>query len=95
MRLRLRLVLLLMLPLLLVSGVYSVVRVQQEARARVADEHARASGMARTIQIAVENAHIFKKHGGANFAAIPCLNDSAPGMEVIRRLALRELQGWV
>ena len=56
MRLRLRLVLLLMLPLLLVSGVYSVVRVQQEARARVADEHARAAGMARTIQIAVENA---------------------------------------
>ena len=44
MRLRLRLVLLLMLPLLLVSGVYSVVRVQQEARARVADEHARAAG---------------------------------------------------
>jgi protoporphyrin/coproporphyrin ferrochelatase len=46
-------------------------------------------------EIAFENAHIFKKHGGANFAAIPCLNDSAPGMEVIRRLALRELEGWV
>ena len=46
-------------------------------------------------EIAFENAHIFKKHGGQNFAAIPCLNDSAPGMEVIRRLAERELEGWV
>ena len=45
-------------------------------------------------EIAVENAHIFKHHGGKNFAAIPCLNDSAPGMEVIRQLAVRELQGW-
>ena len=46
-------------------------------------------------EIAFENAHIFKKRGGQNFAAIPCLNDSAPGMEVIRRLAERELEGWV
>jgi ferrochelatase len=46
-------------------------------------------------EIAVENAHIFKKHGGESFAAIPCLNDSAPGMLVIRQLALRELAGWV
>ena len=46
-------------------------------------------------EIAVENAHIFKKHGGQNFAAIPCLNDSAAGMQVISNLALRELKGWV
>ena len=46
-------------------------------------------------EIAVENAHIFKKHGGKNFAAIPCLNDSAPGMLVIWQMALRELKGWV
>jgi ferrochelatase len=46
-------------------------------------------------EIAVENAHIFRRHGGENFAAIPCLNDSAPGMEVLRQMALRELQGWV
>jgi protoporphyrin/coproporphyrin ferrochelatase len=46
-------------------------------------------------EIAVENAHIFKQYGGENFAAIPCLNDSAPGMQVIRQLALRELKGWV
>ncbi len=46
-------------------------------------------------EIAVESAHIFKKRGGENFAAIPCLNDSAPGMLVIRQLVLRELKGWV
>jgi ferrochelatase len=46
-------------------------------------------------EIAVENAHIFKRHGGENFAAIPCLNDSEPGMQVIRTVVLRELKGWV
>ena len=46
-------------------------------------------------EIAVENAHVFKRHGGQNFVAIPCLNDSAPGMQVISQLALRELKGWV
>jgi protoporphyrin/coproporphyrin ferrochelatase len=46
-------------------------------------------------EIAFENADIFKHNGGENFAAIPCLNDSAAGMEVIRQLALRELKGWV
>jgi ferrochelatase len=46
-------------------------------------------------EIAVENAHIFKENGGKNFFAIPCLNDSDPGMAVISHLALRELQGWL
>jgi ferrochelatase len=46
-------------------------------------------------EIAVENAHIFKQHGGENFAAIPCLNDSEPGMLVISTAVLRELKGWV
>ena len=46
-------------------------------------------------EIAFENAHIFKKNGGQNFAAIPCLNDSEPGMLVIRTAVLRELKGWV
>jgi len=46
-------------------------------------------------EIAVENAHIFKQHGGENFFAIPCLNDSELGMTVISHLALRELQGWL
>jgi len=46
-------------------------------------------------EIAVENAHIFRRHGGENFVAIPCLNDSTPGMLVIWQMALRELKGWV
>jgi ferrochelatase len=46
-------------------------------------------------EIAVENARIFKRAGGENFAAIPCLNDSAPGMLVISQMAQRELKGWV
>jgi ferrochelatase len=46
-------------------------------------------------EIAVENARLFKKFGGEKFAAIPCLNDSAPGMLVIWQMALRELKGWV
>jgi len=46
-------------------------------------------------EIAGENAEIFKHNGGEAFAAIPCLNDSEPGMDVIRQLVLRELQGWI
>jgi ferrochelatase len=46
-------------------------------------------------EIAVENAHIFKKNGGESFVQIPCLNDSEPGLLVIWTVALRELKGWV
>ena len=46
-------------------------------------------------EIAQENAEIFKHNGGEHFAAIPCLNDSDPGMDVVRQLVLRELQGWI
>lgn len=46
-------------------------------------------------EIAQENAEIFRHNGGEQFAAIPCLNDSEGGMDVIRQLVLRELQGWI
>jgi ferrochelatase len=46
-------------------------------------------------EIAIENAHVFKRYGGKNFAAIPCLNDSEAGMLMIWQLAMRELKGWV
>jgi ferrochelatase len=45
-------------------------------------------------EIAVENGDIFKANGGANFALIPCLNDSEPGMKLLVHLVRRELQGW-
>src|SRR5471032_657673 len=46
-------------------------------------------------EIAQENAEIFEHNGGERFSAVPCLNDSDPGMDVIRQLVLRELQGWI
>ncbi len=46
-------------------------------------------------EIAVDNARVFKRYGGQNFAAIPCLNDSEAGMLMIWQLAMRELKGWV
>ena len=46
-------------------------------------------------EITVENARVFKRNGGQNFALIPCLNDSEAGMLLIWQLAMRELKGWV
>ncbi len=46
-------------------------------------------------EIAIENGGIFKGAGGKNFAAIPCLNDSADGMKVIQAVVMRELKGWL
>ncbi len=46
-------------------------------------------------EIAMENAEIFRRAGGENFAHIPCLNDGERGMSVIRDVVLRELQGWI
>ena len=46
-------------------------------------------------EIAMENAEIFRHAGGENFAAIPCLNDTAGGMAVIRDVVMRELKGWI
>jgi protoporphyrin/coproporphyrin ferrochelatase len=45
-------------------------------------------------EIALENAEIFRRAGGENFAAIPCLNDTPGGMAVIRDIVARELKGW-
>jgi ferrochelatase len=46
-------------------------------------------------EIAMQNAEFFHQAGGEKFAAIPCLNDSPEGMEVIETVVRRELQGWV
>jgi len=46
-------------------------------------------------EIAQENAEIFHHNGGEEFSAVPCLNDSDEGMDAIRQLVLRELQGWI
>jgi hypothetical protein len=93
MKLRLRLVLLLMLPLLLVIGVYSVVRVQQESRARVEDEQARAAGMVRTIQIAVESALAVR--GRPQAELVDLLNDLTIGQKGIDGIRLFDRDGQV
>jgi len=46
-------------------------------------------------EIAGEAGEIFEEHGGEHFTHIPCLNDSEEGMEVIKAVVERELQGWV
>lgn len=46
-------------------------------------------------EIGVENRDIFLEAGGAEFAAIPCLNAGPDGMRVIASVAERELSGWI
>lgn len=46
-------------------------------------------------EIAGQNGEIFHQHGGRNFAAIPCLNDTDAGMRVIATVVERELEGWI
>jgi ferrochelatase len=46
-------------------------------------------------EIGIENAEVFRHHGGAEYAALPCLNDSKEGMTMLESLVRRELQGWV
>lgn len=46
-------------------------------------------------EIAIEARDIFLENGGENFLALPCLNDSSEGINVLEAVAMRELQGWI
>lgn len=46
-------------------------------------------------EIALGGAETFRSHGGEHYTLIPCLNDSAPGMDMLEALARRELAGWL
>jgi ferrochelatase len=46
-------------------------------------------------EIGIENREFFEASGGESFALIPCLNDSALGMKVVKDIVARELVGWV
>ena len=46
-------------------------------------------------EIAIAGGEIFEEHGGSDYAAIPCLNDSDPGMDMLESLVRRELSGWL
>jgi ferrochelatase len=46
-------------------------------------------------ELDVENREIFMHNGGERFAYLPCLNDSAEGVDVLEAVVRRELMGWV
>ena len=46
-------------------------------------------------EIAMEGKHSFMEAGGEAFAALPCLNDSEPAIDLLATLVKRELSGWV
>jgi ferrochelatase len=46
-------------------------------------------------ELAIRGRETFLAAGGARFAYLPCLNDSAGGIEMLRSIVGRELEGWV
>ncbi len=46
-------------------------------------------------ELAIRGKEQFTEAGGEQFAYIPCLNDSAIGMEMLETLVCRELAGWI
>ena len=46
-------------------------------------------------ELAIRGRESFVEAGGTDFAYLPCLNDGAPGMAMLRHLLARELEGWV
>jgi protoporphyrin/coproporphyrin ferrochelatase len=46
-------------------------------------------------EIAITGREQFEHAGGTHYAYIPCLNDSAGGMDMIESIVRTELQGWV
>jgi ferrochelatase len=45
-------------------------------------------------ELAIRGRDTFLAAGGSDFAYLPCLNDSVPGMMMLRALVARELEGW-
>ena len=46
-------------------------------------------------ELAIRGREQFLAAGGEDFAYLPCLNDDAPGMDMLEQLVRRELAGWV
>jgi protoporphyrin/coproporphyrin ferrochelatase len=46
-------------------------------------------------ELAMQGRDTFVEHGGAQFAYLPCLNDSTPGMDMLEALVRSELSGWL
>ncbi|WEK44181.1 MAG: ferrochelatase [Candidatus Sphingomonas colombiensis] len=45
-------------------------------------------------ELAIRGRETFTNAGGEDFAYLPCLNDSAIGLEMLRKILSRELEGW-
>ena len=46
-------------------------------------------------ELAIRGRESFLAAGGTDFAYLPCLNDGAPGMAMLRNIIGRELAGWI
>jgi ferrochelatase len=46
-------------------------------------------------ELAIRGRDTFVEAGGTDFAYLPCLNDSPVGLEMLRSIIARELEGWV
>jgi ferrochelatase len=46
-------------------------------------------------ELAIRGRETFVAAGGTHFAYLPCLNDSPAGIEMLRALVGRELEGWL
>jgi ferrochelatase len=46
-------------------------------------------------ELAIRGRETFIEAGGTHFAYLPCLNDGGPGVEMLRSLIGRELEGWL
>ncbi|RYE00509.1 MAG: ferrochelatase, partial [Sphingomonadales bacterium] len=45
-------------------------------------------------ELAIRGREQFLEAGGESFAYLPCLNDGAPGMEMLENVIGRQLEGW-
>jgi ferrochelatase len=46
-------------------------------------------------ELSIRGRETFLEAGGTHFAYLPCLNDSGPGIAMLRSLIGRELEGWL
>jgi ferrochelatase len=46
-------------------------------------------------ELTIRGRETFEEAGGTHFAYLPCLNDSARGIEMLRSVIARELEGWM
>jgi ferrochelatase len=45
-------------------------------------------------EMGIQGAEIFQEHGGEQFAALPCLNDTPESITALSSIVKRELSGW-